>query len=53
MNASTTFLSCCENHIAFKFLGVKVGDSPRRVHMWKNVINNIANRLEPWCHTVN
>lgn len=48
MNAATTFLSCCENYIAFKFLGVKVGDSPRRVHMWKDVINNIANRLEAW-----
>lgn len=45
MNAVVAFLSSCEDHTPFKFLGVKVGYSPRRVHMWKDVINNIAFRL--------
>lgn len=45
MNTSTFFLSFCKYHIPSKFLGVKVEDSPRRFHMWKDVINNVANRL--------
>lgn len=48
MNATTFFLSCCEEKFPFKFLGVKVRDSLRRVHMWKEVINNIASTLTTW-----
>lgn len=48
INANASFLSCCEDYFPLKFLGVKVGDSPRRVHMWKDVINNIAFRLSAW-----
>lgn len=44
----TLFLSCCEFHIPFKFLGVKVGHSPRRSHMWKEVINNVSNISSVW-----
>ncbi|XP_058775087.1 uncharacterized protein LOC131649341 [Vicia villosa] len=33
---------------SFKFLGVKVGDSVRKVYMWKDVIRYVRRRLEKW-----
>ncbi|XP_058783557.1 uncharacterized protein LOC131658261 [Vicia villosa] len=48
MRSIVSFMSCCEDHLPFKFLGVMVGDNPRRLHMWKDVISNIRNILPPW-----
>ncbi|XP_058724719.1 uncharacterized protein LOC131596153 [Vicia villosa] len=45
---SSTFMSCGIGVTPFKFLGVMVGDSPRKTAMWKEVINDIRRRLNNW-----
>ncbi|XP_058733674.1 uncharacterized protein LOC131605319 [Vicia villosa] len=44
----STFMSCEIGVSPFKFLGVMVGDSPRKVAMWKDVIKYIRRRLDKW-----
>ncbi|XP_058741530.1 uncharacterized protein LOC131613910 [Vicia villosa] len=48
MEAGSSFLNCDIDHLPFKYLGVKVGDSPRKVSMWKELINQIKARLATW-----
>lgn len=43
-----TFLSCKVDSLPFKFLGVKVGDSPRKLSMWKDLISHLRRRLAVW-----
>ncbi|XP_058776310.1 uncharacterized protein LOC131650623 [Vicia villosa] len=38
LDATSTFLACKVDRPPFKFLGVKVGDSPRKLSMWKDFI---------------
>ncbi|XP_058742000.1 uncharacterized protein LOC131614435 [Vicia villosa] len=48
MNAALTFLSCKKGVAPFKFLGIMVGDNPRRKKVWLEVVNNIKRRLSSW-----
>src|SRR4051812_31771019 len=48
LRLSSNFLSCGIGATPFKFLGVMVGDSPRKTGMWKEVIRNIRRRLDKW-----
>lgn len=48
MNAASIFLSCNIDSLPFKFLGVKVGDSPRKLSIWRDLINHFKNRLVGW-----
>lgn len=45
MSKTSSFMTCYEDDLPFKFLGVKVGDNPRRVHMWKQVTSNLRKIL--------
>ncbi|XP_058726622.1 uncharacterized protein LOC131597980 [Vicia villosa] len=48
LEGASTFLSCNIGKLPFKFLGVMVGDSPRRCGMWKDVISNCRRKLTAW-----
>ncbi|XP_058742136.1 uncharacterized protein LOC131614590 [Vicia villosa] len=48
LNAASEFLSCKIGFLPFKFLGVKVGDSPRKLTMWKELIAHLKKRLAVW-----
>ncbi|XP_058741555.1 uncharacterized protein LOC131613933 [Vicia villosa] len=38
LEAASSFLSCKVGSLPFKFLGVRVGDNPRKLSMWKDLI---------------
>lgn len=48
MNVASTFLSCNIGSLPFNFLGVMVGDNPRRSSVWKEVISNYRRKLASW-----
>ncbi|XP_058774903.1 uncharacterized protein LOC131649172 [Vicia villosa] len=48
MQATASFLTCSVGSLPFKFLGVMVGDSPRKIKMWKDVVRSVKNRLDVW-----
>ncbi|XP_058733400.1 uncharacterized protein LOC131605010 [Vicia villosa] len=48
MNSTTSFLACKKGIIPFSFLGIVVGENPRRKKVWKKAIDNIKNRLSSW-----
>ncbi|XP_058769032.1 uncharacterized mitochondrial protein AtMg01250-like [Vicia villosa] len=48
INAALSFLSCKKGAIPFKFLGLIVGDNPRRKKVWLDVVKNIRRRLSSW-----
>ncbi|XP_058741746.1 uncharacterized protein LOC131614136 [Vicia villosa] len=45
---SSAFLNCVIGVMPFKFLGVMVGGNPRKVGMWKDVLNDVRRRLDKW-----
>lgn len=45
---TSSFLACGIKTLPFKFLGVMVGDSPRKVAMCKKVVRNVRRRLDMW-----
>ncbi|XP_058783674.1 uncharacterized protein LOC131658394 [Vicia villosa] len=48
LQMSYSFMSCGIGDLPFKFLGVKVGDSPRKLATWKDVIKDTRRRLDKW-----
>ncbi|XP_058724451.1 uncharacterized protein LOC131595932 [Vicia villosa] len=48
INAALSFLACKKGSYPFKFLGIMVGDNPRRKKVWLEVVNNIRRRLSSW-----
>ncbi|XP_058746724.1 uncharacterized protein LOC131619669 [Vicia villosa] len=48
LEATSLFLSCKVDVLPFKFLGVWVGDSPRKLSMWQELISNFNRRLAVW-----
>ncbi|XP_058775785.1 uncharacterized mitochondrial protein AtMg01250-like [Vicia villosa] len=48
LSMASSFLTCGIRAIPFKFLGVKVGDSPMKVAIWRDVIKNVSSRLSKW-----
>ncbi|XP_058757847.1 uncharacterized protein LOC131631081 [Vicia villosa] len=48
LEAASTFLLCKVDSLPFKFLRVRVGDSPRKISMWRELILVSKNRLAVW-----
>ncbi|XP_058783195.1 uncharacterized protein LOC131657858 [Vicia villosa] len=48
MEVASNFFACDLHRFPFKFLGVKVGDISRKINMWRDLINQVKNRLELW-----
>lgn len=48
MHITLSFLACGVEVYPFKFLGVMVSDSPRKIAMWKEVVRNVRKRLDKW-----
>ncbi|XP_058732868.1 uncharacterized protein LOC131604449 [Vicia villosa] len=48
MQIASSFLACGVGVCPFKFSGVMVGDSPRKIGMWKEVARNARKRLDKW-----
>ncbi|XP_058758239.1 uncharacterized protein LOC131631463 [Vicia villosa] len=48
LEEASSFLSCKVGSFPFKFLGVKVGDNPRKSSMWKDLISLMRKRLAVW-----
>lgn len=48
LKAASVFLHCSIGLMPFKFLGIFVGDSPRKAKSWSHVIDNLRNRLSVW-----
>ncbi|XP_058765470.1 uncharacterized mitochondrial protein AtMg00310-like [Vicia villosa] len=48
MQAASQFLTCKLDKIPFKFLGLVVGDNPRRTKFWTPILANLKARLSPW-----
>lgn len=48
LDAASTFLYCDKDSFLFKFLGVKVGESPRKLSMCSDLIIQVKNRFKNW-----
>ncbi|CAK8569711.1 unnamed protein product [Lathyrus sativus] len=48
LNTASSFLSCNIDSFPFRFLGVLVGDSPRKSYMWKELIKSLQRKLVVW-----
>lgn len=48
LEAAFTFLSCCDDSLAFKFLGLLVGSNARRVSTWVLFIEKLNKILVEW-----
>jgi hypothetical protein len=48
LSAGSSFLSCQSESIPFKFLGIPVGENPRRQATWKPVVETMKSRLSSW-----
>lgn len=48
MEAASNFLNYDIDYLSFKYPGVKVGYSPRKVLMWKDLINQLKSKLAMW-----
>ncbi|XP_058732794.1 uncharacterized protein LOC131604367 [Vicia villosa] len=48
LEAASSFLTCKVGTLPFKFLGVRVGDSPRKLSMWKDLLAMFRKRLNVW-----
>lgn len=46
--SASLYLNCCIDSLPFKFLGMVVGASPRRVSMWKGVVDTVKRGLYSW-----
>lgn len=48
MQKTSTFLASNIDMVPFKFLGVKVGGSPKRYSIWGPTIDKLKKRLSLW-----
>ncbi|XP_058726636.1 uncharacterized protein LOC131597999 [Vicia villosa] len=44
MEAASNFLACDIDYLPFKYLGIKIGDSPRKLNMWKDLIKHLKDK---------
>lgn len=42
------FLHCVISSLPFKFLGIMLGDSPRKAKLWKSIVDVLRIRLSIW-----
>lgn len=45
LDAASTFLVCKVDNLPIKFLSVRMGDSPRNISMWRDLISHLKRRL--------
>jgi hypothetical protein len=50
MDMAATFLNCRRSNIPFKYLGLPVGASPRRMSTWEPLLVSIRKKLNSWSH---
>ncbi|GAU47144.1 hypothetical protein TSUD_379210 [Trifolium subterraneum] len=48
LEAASNFLLCRTESIPFKFLGLPVGENPRKLITWKPVVESMEKRLSGW-----
>jgi hypothetical protein len=48
LEAASNFLLCKADAIPFEFLGLPVGANPRRLNMWKPIVESMMKRLSSW-----
>lgn len=48
LGPTSTFLHCFLGSIPFKFLGLPIGDNPRRCNTWEPVVATFRKRLALW-----
>lgn len=48
LEAAFVFLNCAVNSLPLKFLGIMVGDSPRKTMSWKSVVEVLRKILVVW-----
>jgi hypothetical protein len=48
MELASNFLNCMRGGIPFKYLGVPVGASPRRLSTWAPMVEKIRSKLNAW-----
>lgn len=48
LEATSVFLHCGIHSLPFKFLGIMVGDSPRKQKLWKVIVDHLRNRVAMW-----
>ncbi|XP_058752127.1 uncharacterized protein LOC131625264 [Vicia villosa] len=48
MLSASSFLSCNIDVFPCKFIGVMIGDIPRKAYLWKHLVNNLRNKLSSW-----
>jgi hypothetical protein len=48
LEAGSSFLSCRDEVVPFKFLGIPVGANPRRRDTWSPVVEAMTKRLTSW-----
>nr|KYP58785.1 Putative ribonuclease H protein At1g65750 family [Cajanus cajan] len=41
-------LNCKILHFPFRYLGIPIGDNPRKSTMWRPILDKIINKLAPW-----
>jgi len=42
------YFNCSRMTFSFKYLGVSIGENPRKVEFWRLIIHNIESRLSMW-----
>lgn len=48
LEVTSIFLHCRIHSLPFKFLGIMVGDSPRKQKSWKVIVDHLRNTLAMW-----
>lgn len=48
LTGASVFMACSVGKMPFKFLGIPVGENPRRYHTWEPVLNAMRLKLSSW-----
>jgi len=48
MERACSFLNCRQGSVPFMYLGLLVGDNPRRVETWEPLVDHLRRRLFSW-----
>ena len=48
LGEATSVLSCKMGKVPFLYLGLPIGDNPRRLSFWDPIVNHIKSRLSYW-----
>jgi len=48
MNIFSKCLNCSSMYFPFKYLGISIGENPRKVNFWRPIIHKIKAKLSMW-----